>query len=78
MPRSLLRDPDTEIVKRIFGAGATKLRVPELSEAIRVPKSTIYNWMKKPRLMPLYSFAKIAKTTEMTDAQILQIVRSIK
>ena len=77
MPRSLVRDREAEASDRIFGKGVHAMNVARLARATKIPKSTLYDWKRRPGDMQLRAFGEIARKAELSDEAIIAVVRNI-
>lgn len=75
MPRSMLRDPEAERAKILFGSGATAANMAAVSRVTKIPTSTVSRYRKAPSNMPVSAFSKIAKARGVTDEEIIRFIR---
>lgn len=60
----------------IFGGSIKRPVRTELAKSIEVSEATIYRWKADPDLIPLGKFKRICRNLDLTDEQILQIVKA--
>lgn len=49
--------------------------IRKLSKATGIPVSTLYCWRKNPKSIPIGKFAVLARAIQLTDNEILRIIR---
>lgn len=49
--------------------------IRKLSKATGIPVSTLYCWRKNPKSIPIGKFAVLAKAMNLSDQEILKIIR---
>lgn len=49
--------------------------IAEISKRTGIPKSTLYYWAKRPDKIPIGKFAVLARAMQLTDNEILRIIR---
>lgn len=77
MPRTIWQDPEIKAAERIFGKKTQPVNLSEVSRRTGITVATLSRRRKRPALMSLGEFAKIAKVTGKTDEEIVQIVRGL-
>lgn len=72
MPRSLVRDPEAERAKILF---PDSVNMAAVSRATKIPAATLSRYKRRSDGIPLEALRKIVKAMELTDEDIVRIVR---
>lgn len=72
MPRSLVRDPEAERAKILF---PDSVNMAAVSRATKIPQSTLCRYRRDVSGIKLEALRKIVKAMELTDEDIVRIVR---
>lgn len=72
MPRSLVRDPEAERAKILF---PDSVNMAAVSRATKIPQSTLCGYRRNVNSIRLDTLRKLVKAMELTDEDIVRIVR---
>lgn len=72
MPRSMLRDPESERARILFPDDTNMAAV---SRATKIPAATLHRYRQKSDGIPLEALRKIVKVRGLTDDEIIKVIR---
>ena len=63
---------------RLFSEGVHRVSLNDLSKKTRIPERTLNNYRKDERTIPLGRLRLIVKALELSDAEIVELIRGKK
>lgn len=78
MGRSILTNPDRDASAELFGTKVRPVNLRELGRKTGICHGSLANYRKKPGTIPLERLGVVAKALNLTDEQIVRIVRSYR
>lgn len=77
MARALVKDPEADLRRLIFGDSIEKVSIAELGKRTGISVNTLYKWRAQPYMIPAGKLLKIVKALRMDPEKQRKIFECI-